>query len=415
MGRWAVRGRSQILNMYHNGTPVTFSQPITSVTTGTSTYFYSAGISLDQTFNQRYGTGHNVGPTVTISGATGNWAPANGTWQVQVAFGDLNGFTIPSLNSTSWGALTGSLTVSAAPPITSATITNVSNASPPVVTTNTHSVDGEVIANNNHLLDGDSVVFSNIQGSAQPNYYWHVLSPTTGAIYQDSAMTIPATYAQIAPANNGVVSFAEQCPSNLPSYLTSGMQFDSGGAVGPRCFTVTIAGEPCDRSATAAEQAAYPCGWAPANPSLAELQPTLLGDATNDIDRIGNGSAPYSEKMILVAKTVNSPTNITMTFMRWFGNHYYTTNPGNQGNIAATVHNPGWTPVMVPSGGTNYGNNGYVNILDPTNTLRVSNPNYGDCHGDTGYGYANTYTWANGCADPVVNYTLDHCLRIIRR
>lgn len=47
-------------------------------------------------------------PVVTITGATGNWTPINGTWKATPT--SANAFTI-AVNSTTFGALTGTLVV----------------------------------------------------------------------------------------------------------------------------------------------------------------------------------------------------------------------------------------------------------------------------------------------------------------
>lgn len=52
-------------------------------------------------------------PVVIISGATGNWTPINGVWLATVTSADA--FTIP-VNSTTFGALTGTLVVSTTSP-----------------------------------------------------------------------------------------------------------------------------------------------------------------------------------------------------------------------------------------------------------------------------------------------------------
>ena len=260
-----------ITSMYHNGTPQSFSQSITAATRTNGAYFTSTGISLDQYYNINFGTGPGRGPTVSISGGTGNWAAANGTWTATVASGDANGFTIPAINSSSWGAVTGSLTVTTAPPLINSVVASVTNTSPPVVTT-TNSIGNEVA--NHRLLNGDSIVFSNYPAT---NYYAKVTGTTTFQVYTEPGPDRPSGL------------FGHFRRPRRDRFLRRTM---SVGTAGLSDFGYTLRPYRCGGSAlyyrqrrwravrplgSAAEHAAYPCSSNPSNTSLAQLQTMQLG------------------------------------------------------------------------------------------------------------------------------------------
>lgn len=62
-----------------------------------------------------YQSGATITPVVTITGATGNWTPINGTWQATPT--SANAFTI-AIDSSGFGALTGTLVVTTLSPRT---------------------------------------------------------------------------------------------------------------------------------------------------------------------------------------------------------------------------------------------------------------------------------------------------------
>ena len=112
--------------------------------------------------------------------------------------------------------------------------------------------------------------------------------------------------------------------------------------------------------------------------------------------------------MVLVAKTVNSPTSITCTLMRSYGTGI-ANNSHEAANPSGNTHDVGWTPFMAPPLGYG-GNAGYVNNTDPTNTFIPMNPNFGNCHSDTAYGFNGTYTFAGGCSDSISNVSIQQLL-----
>jgi hypothetical protein len=392
-----------ITGMYHGGVLESYTLPITGFTNGPNPEATVSGISLDPYFNANFNFGPcaapstTCGPTVKLGGGTGPWAAANGTVVANVpstGTTDQNDFTVPALNTSTFGPYPGGMTVTATPPLINSNVTNIANSSPPVVTT---AVTVGVRPLNNGLLDGDSIEFSNLPGI---QYFAHVLTPSTFSVYTDSALTIPASYAAMAGAISGAVHFVEQCPAGLPTLVTSGMLFDSTGSVGLRCITVRVASEPCDRWATAAEAAAYPpAQGCPAGGST--LQNLAVGDAIQDIAR-----AQTDEKLVVVQITPLAGGAMELTLMRFFGN--LITSGGYDtiaSNTSGASHDTGWTAFPVPSLAAGWsGLNGYVNILDPTDTLVPMNPDYGQCHSDLGYGYpVGNYTIAGGCFNSISN------------
>lgn len=90
------------------------------VTTGTraiTRVSISAATNANPAVFTSTGHGFNVNfrPKVTISGATGNWTPVNGTFTATIV--DANTFSIP-VDSTGFGALTGTLVFSTTSPRT---------------------------------------------------------------------------------------------------------------------------------------------------------------------------------------------------------------------------------------------------------------------------------------------------------
>jgi hypothetical protein len=62
-----------------------------------------------------HGFNSNTRPSITITGGTGNWAAVNGTWVATVT--SANAFSIP-VDSTTFGAVTGTLTYNTTAPRT---------------------------------------------------------------------------------------------------------------------------------------------------------------------------------------------------------------------------------------------------------------------------------------------------------
>lgn len=393
-----------ITGMYHGGVLHSYTLPIAGFSNSASNPEVTVpGISLDPYFNANFYAGPctrpstSCGPTVTLAGGTGLWAQANGLVVANVPStspSDQGDFTIPALNTSALGPYPGGMTVTTTPPLINSSVTGVTNSSPPVITTNVTVGSRQLY---NGLLDGDSIEFSNIPGV---QFFAHVLTPSTFSVYQDPALRVPAPFSAVSNAIYGAVHFVEQCPTGLPPIVTTGMLFDSAGAVGLRCITVRVASQPCDRWASPTEAAVYPpAPGCPAGSST--LQNLAVGDAIQDIAR-----APSDEKLVIVQITPLSGGALELTLMRFFGNQITSSGYNSvKGNTSGGSHDAGWTAFPVPSLSAGWGGlQGYVNILDPTATLIPLNPDYGECHSDLGYGYpVGNYTWVGGCFDSISN------------
>ncbi len=369
----------------------TWTQPISSASNSKPAVFTMPKHGIDPYFNTNFGAGPDKGPPITISGGTGNWAAANGTWTATVTLQTPTSFSIP-LDTTNFGPVTGKLTITTAPPLIHSKVVSVSAATPAVVTT-FNNIGNE--PPNHRFEDGDPIGFGNLPANKQ--FYAKVsgYSSTTFAVYADPQLTRPVSSAELAKAKDGMVYFAETCPADLPDVVTTKMKFDSG-AHGVRCITVRVAGEPCTAFATGREHSKMPCKADPTNTSKASLADVEVGDAIRDIARI-----PYDETMVVVKKVKHSESDIEITLMRWYGDKIGGDN--HVVNPSANSHDAGWTPIMVPS--NSHGSaTGWVDAKDPQNTFMGANPDFAGTHGDVGYGKApGLFTYVGGAPDSIVN------------
>jgi hypothetical protein len=158
-----------------------------------------------------------------------------------------------------------------------------------------------------------------------------------------------------------------------------------GGLTGPyaslsgtnQCVTLRVAGEPCSAVATANEKGWSPCPW-DSNRSM--LQTMEVGDAVTN-PAIG----AQSERMMIVKKTILSPTNIELVLKRI---------PGPYCGILTIQRNyqNGWGLIMV-TGGTDSCESD-VEYVDPLNhVVYAENRDVQGGHFDFGVGSApNTYS-----------------------
>lgn len=115
----------QVIYDYAGGNTLTYigyalSDQISTVTITVSAATNANPVSFTATAHGfDYQAKATILPTVCISGATGNWTPINGCWTATPT--DANDFTIP-VNSTAFGALTGTLVVTTRAPLTSSPI-----------------------------------------------------------------------------------------------------------------------------------------------------------------------------------------------------------------------------------------------------------------------------------------------------
>ena len=284
--------------------------------------------------------------------------------------------------------------ITTAPPLIHSIVQTVANTTPALIVMGVgFSIDPVA----HRLQDGDPIGFGNL--SNQTQYYAKASGypANTFAVYSDPQLTQPVSGSALSGAQSGAAYFAETCPAGLPASVTSGMTLDSFGAVGVRCITLRIEGEPCSSFATAAEHAKFPCKSDPLNAGKSSLQDMQIGDAIRDIDR-----GAYDETMVLVKKIKNSEGDIEATFMRWYGNKI----PGADDhvyNFLGNSHDIGWTPFMAPSN-SHSSATGWMDATDPTNTFISADPTFSRAHGDFGYGNApGLVTYAGGGTDHIVN------------
>ncbi len=269
-----------------------------------------------------------------------------------------------------------------------------------------HSVDNPNSKNpiSSGLQDGDPVVikgFSIPDAPANGQFYAKVsgLPYDEVSLYKDPGLTQPVNGAG-AVATNGWESiyFAQTCPTGLSSQWTSGMEWDSTGAVGRRCITLKINGEPCSIYATSAEHAVFPCEADPTNVTKSSLQDIQPGDFIADY---GNGG--YEEKMVVVKVVKNSNNDIDVTLMRWWGDEVgcdkFGTDPS--GMIIPMVGRRIWFPAILCTGGVDF-----TNMSDPTDAWLSGDWFFSSIHGD--YGSATPpalYDFVNGQDLPILNQT----------
>lgn len=110
---------SQVIYVYSSNNlvyrciaPSTTSQTTVTVTAASNA---SAASFTATSHGFDYQSGVTVSPVISIQGATGNWTPINGVWLATIS--SANAFTIP-VDSTTFGALTGTLVVTTVSPRT---------------------------------------------------------------------------------------------------------------------------------------------------------------------------------------------------------------------------------------------------------------------------------------------------------
>ena len=361
-----------------NGVFKTYDLAISGGTAGTTTTL----TSLNHDLAQRRGMLDSGGPYLTCSGGTGGWTSVNGTFHATVP--DNNTFVLPVSTS---GPMSGTIICSVAPPLDIVGVGAITNASPPVVTISP-SWDGNqrvafVPSNRQLFRDGDAIGFSALNQTTQ--FYAKAAGNQQFAVYMDSALTQPAAFAAVSAAvNNGVVYHAEACPTaSADTLMPSGrLYFDSGSLMNStpliRCATLRVRSQPCSEWAASGEQSHYPCPSDPGNPNKSSLQNIQPGDVLYDL---AGSDVPDHELLLVLAVTVNSPTSIDLTVMRWYGND---PNWGADYHLVMSrfgVHSPGWTPYMI-----NTLPSVYFDATDPTAQPDAESPIYAGSHHDLGEG-----------------------------
>lgn len=156
----------------------------------------------------------------------------------------------------------------------------------------------------------------------------------------------------------------DTCPTDLPQ------KYKDAGAVGAKCITVTVPGDPCDPSPSAWESAnRTACPW---KSGAVTLQPIIEGDEAND----------GSERFLFVRKLSNT---------QWILLRHYNIPHGPGMNEVTSFlqnHPAGWKLTMACAGGTGSGYV-WVNFAEDTHgdNIRRDNAQSRSQHGDiTGLG-----------------------------
>ncbi len=367
----------------------------------------------------RYG---GYGAQITCSGGTGNWAALNGVFFAHditdnnhaALYSDALG--VQPVDSSLWGNFGGqTIACTTMPPVYGIVVSAIaSNGGTARITAsdvyyagyNTYYPSGNL-----PIRDGDPITFFSMRAT-YPQYYAHTgCSGCTAAqfdVYADAALTIPATFAALAPfvGQNDIVNYSETCPD--PATVDTSWFFADQGIGTPgnpisRCVTIRLNTEPCSDFASAGEQGTYPCPSDPNNTSRSSIHGINVGDSFYDLSHFG-----YNHEVFGVIKKVKvSETQIDVTLIRDYG--------GQSGGVCNTYgycagtlntqqHAAGWTLWQIASLEL-----GIVPITGGGATPTIIPTYYGlGGHVDTGLGqtsgnltFAGTYS--AGAPDAVIN------------
>lgn len=150
---------------------------------------------------------------------------------------------------------------------------------------------------------------------------------------QDNAGFYDTRVTAVAGATDGSLSASnfQPCPADLPQY------FKDAGAVGVKCSTVTISGEPCDLTPSSWEQSNLPvCSW---DSNGRTLQPIEEGDEAGD----------SAERFLFVKKLSANQWVLLRNYERRHGPSV--TEPGS----FLRNHPAGWSLRMLCSAGVTSG------------------------------------------------------------
>ncbi len=349
-----------------NGTPLTYTLPAVTVTTGNPTTLTFAS-ATDLPVSSLYAPGSYI----TCTGGAGGFTSLNSTFHITMSSATVG--TVPVTTTSG----SGTVTCTSASPLLNTTVASVTGSTTARVTVGTPA--GYLLFNPtgaHHLTDGQSVVF---YGLSQSTPYFAKAScsgcsATQFDVYTDAALTTPASQATIAAAT--WVSQADSCPSS--DSLPGPIYFDSGYLGQVRCATIRFKTQPCSEFATASEKAAYPC---PSNAAFSMLKALQPGDAI--YDGVHTSADPgQNHETMLVLSVSGSPPSMDAVVMRWYGNDTgwaHDRHAGPNFDSYCCEHGPGWQPIWYETIPT-----GYFDFTDTTNTLTPENPLIATAHGDLG-------------------------------
>ncbi len=301
-----------------------------------------------------------AGAQIQCSGGSGAWAAINGTFYAHKI--DNNTFSLyvdpqgtTPLNSSSFGALTGTVSCSMNPLLYNLILSGISNVSGHArVTVNTSSQGYNAYFPSTTLVarDGDPITFTSHYLTDTTQYYAKVSCSGCSAnqfdVYLDKALTQPASYTQVngTPAGTQFAVFAETCPDpailSLPGPLYEDTGIGSSAARKVRCVTIRLNTEACSDYPHAGEQAKYPCASDPNNPNRSMLHQINVGDGFSDLSHFGNN---HEILMVLKVDRSAGENQIDVTLLRSYGDDPVFGWRGATGptDFWALQHSPGWT------------------------------------------------------------------------
>lgn len=182
------------------------------------------------------------------------------------------------------------------------------------------------------------------------------------------------------------------CPAGLDAkwQAIGAKPLVSGGL--PLCLKFKIPGTPCSNAASAAEAAAFPCPWAPSDPTKSSIKLIGEGDTIHDLTA---GFVSFGEFMLVVQVAVNSTSDIDVLVFRYRLAPLAFFNCGS-GTGAEMTHANGWTWTMAPylaCPGDVY----WTNTADPTRGWQAETQTLEAIHADFGPGKTD-YTFAGGAS-----------------
>ena len=341
--------------VYKNGSLTVWTIPISGCTNANPAVCTSTANNLDNVT----GTNASQGAWIQISGMTGTgWSGVNGP-----AFAhkiDNNTFSLYSdptghspINSTSFGALAGTVTATMLPPLYSVPIGSTINsggharmAANLTAGYTAYFPSGKLV-----MQDGDPITITPNVLNSTTQYYAKVSGAPTGDfdVYSDAALTSPVPFATLAGAAGWFATLAQTCPdpSTLslpgPLYMDTGIGTPGAGNQKVRCVKIRLHDEGCSDFPASGEHAVYPCASDPNNAARSSLHPINVGDAFGDLSHFGGNH----EVLFVLAVNRVSPNQIDVTLERSYGddpNYGWRGVTNGPPDHYAQQHSPGWTP-----------------------------------------------------------------------
>jgi hypothetical protein len=342
--------------VYKNGSLVTWSMAISSCTKASPAVCTSTANNLDNIT----GTSATQGAWIQIAGMTGSgWSGVNGPVFAHKI--DNNTFSLYSdpagaspINSTGFGTLGGAITATMLPPLYSVQIGSVVNngGNARMVSNLSGGYSRYFPSGTLVMQDGDPIAITQNYLNSTTQYYAKVSSAPAGDfdVYNDSALTSPASYTALSGTAGWYATLAQTCPDPAtlslpgPQYMDTGIGTTGAGHQKVRCVKIRLHDEGCSDFPAAGEHALYPCASDSANVNRSSLHAWNVGDAIGDVSHLGNNH----EILYVLAIHRVSTNQIDVTLERSYGDD---PNYGWRGYFGClscdyynAQHSPGWTP-----------------------------------------------------------------------